>query len=372
MRRLGDLARLVGGVVVGDAERSIVAVRSLEAAGPEDLAPLTSALYLEQARQSRAGAILSTAAAQQAGLAADLVLCEHPAEALVVVLEALYPRRAEAPGVHPSAVVAPSATVASSATVGPFAVVGEEATLGEGVRIGSHAVVGRGCRIGDGAILHPHVVLYDRVLVGERTEIHAGAVIGADGFGYVSRGLVHRKVPQVGGVRIGADVEIGAGSAIDRATLEETTIGDGTKIDNLVQVGHNVQVGAGCLLCGQAGIAGSAKLGDGVVLAGQSGVAGHLELGTGVRVAAQGAVLSSVGSGLVGGTPAVPIERWRRQVAALGRLADALRRLRRIERALIAADLIAPDLIATKQPAEAGSAAAADASGGRAAGVEEE
>jgi UDP-3-O-[3-hydroxymyristoyl] glucosamine N-acyltransferase len=176
-------------------------------------------------------------------------------------------------------------------------------------------------------------VLYDDTEIGPGSVVHAGAVLGADGFGYATQGGAHHKVPQVGRVVVEADVEIGANSTIDRATLGETRIGEGTKIDNLVQVGHNVRVGRHCILCGQAGIAGSTSLGDGVVLAGQAGVAGHIEVGDRVQVAAKSAALASVEPGMVvAGIPAVELRRWRRQVALLSRLEEMSRRLRALEK----------------------------------------
>ena len=199
--------------------------------------------------------------------------------------------------------------------------------------IGGRARIGRGCRVGAEAVLHPHVVLYDGTDIGNRVEVHAGSVLGADGFGYASDARGHVKVPQVGRTVVEADVEIGALSAIDRALLEETRIGAGSKIDNLVQVGHNVQVGRGCLLCGQVGIAGSARLGDHVVLGGQSGAADHVEIASGVQAAGKSAILQSVSEpGLqVGGIPAVDLKRWRRQQARLGLLDRMARRLRALE-----------------------------------------
>ncbi|MGH9360539.1 MAG: UDP-3-O-(3-hydroxymyristoyl)glucosamine N-acyltransferase, partial [Thermoanaerobaculia bacterium] len=185
--------------------------------------------------------------------------------------------------------------------------------------------------------LHPHVVLYDRTEIGEGAVVHAGVVLGSDGFGYATHGGVHHKIPQVGRVVIEEGVEIGANSAVDRATLGETRIGRGSKLDNLVQVGHNVQVGPASVLCGQVGIAGSARLGAGVVLAGQVGVANHLELGDGTQVAAKSAVLASAPAGSrLAGIPAVELRSWRRQAVLLAKLEEMARRLRALERRLAA------------------------------------
>jgi UDP-3-O-[3-hydroxymyristoyl] glucosamine N-acyltransferase len=191
--------------------------------------------------------------------------------------------------------------------------------------------------VGEGAVLHPHSVLYAETEVGPGSVVHSGAVLGADGFGYATQGGVHHKVPQVGRVVVGRDVEVGANSTIDRATLGETRIGDGTKIDNLVQIGHNVQVGRHCILCGQAGIAGSTRLGDYVVLAGQAGVSGHIHLGDGAQVAAKSAALTSVEPRTqVAGIPAIELRRWRRQSVLIARLEETSRRLRALEKKLAA------------------------------------
>jgi UDP-3-O-[3-hydroxymyristoyl] glucosamine N-acyltransferase len=237
-------------------------------------------------------------------------------------------------GVHPTAVVAPTAEVAAGAHLGPYVVVGAGARVGAGAVLHAHVVVGDECEIGEAAVLHPHVVLYRGTRIGARSVLHAGTVLGADGFGYAYDAGVHHKIPQLGHVEIGADVEIGALSAVDRALLGASRVGDGTKIDNLVQVGHNVEIGRAAVLCGQAGIAGSTRLGDGVVLAGQAGVGGHLTIGDGVQVASKSAVYDDVAAGeAVAGIPAQPIGVWRRQQALARRLTDFWRRLRRLERA---------------------------------------
>jgi UDP-3-O-[3-hydroxymyristoyl] glucosamine N-acyltransferase len=330
-RSLGELAARIGGEVAGDPRRRVERIRTLDEAGSDDLSFLTSARYLAAARASRAGAIL--VGRRTEGLAADQLVVADPARALAELLDWLHPEPRAAAGVHPTAVIGPGAEVHPSAHVGPYAVIGARARVGAGAAVHSHVVVGEECEVGEGAILHPHVVLYRRVRVGALSVVHAGAVLGADGFGYATQGGAHTKIPQVGDVEIGREVEIGALSAVDRALLGSTSIGDGTKIDNLVQVGHNVRIGRGAILCGQAGIAGSARLGDGVVLAGQAGVAGHLTVGEGARVASKSAVYAPVEAGQsVAGIPAVGIGSWRRQQALLRRLQELWRRLRALER----------------------------------------
>jgi UDP-3-O-[3-hydroxymyristoyl] glucosamine N-acyltransferase len=215
-------------------------------------------------------------------------------------------------------------------------VIEDGARVGAGARIGPHAVVGRGCRVGAGSVLHPHVVLYDGTEVGERTIVHAGARLGADGFGFVPGPEGLRKVPQVGVCRVGDDVEIGANTTIDRGSIGDTVIGDGTKIDNLVQIGHNCRLGRGVVVVSQVGISGSTRVGDGAVLGGQAGVQGHIEIGAGARIGAQAGVTASVPAGaVVSGYPARPHREALRVQAAVFSLPRLVERLRALERAVL-------------------------------------
>ncbi len=336
--RLGELAEAACGEVSGDPETRIAGLRTLEHAGPGDLSLFTAGSYRDRLEGSRAAAFLVPP--KLAELAAEtgrpLLVHPEPALALARLVPLFHPAASPAPGVHPTAVVGAGCDIDPAAHLGPYVVVGDRSTVAAGAVLHPHAVVGRDCRIGAGAVLHPHVVLYDHTEVGERTILHAGVVLGGDGFGYATTaGFEHVKVPQVGRTVIGADVEIGALSAVDRAALEATRIGDGTKIDNLVQVGHNVEIGRRCILSGQAGIAGSARLGDRVVVAGQSGIAGHLEVGSGTQIAAKSAVLQTVEAGRkVGGVPAFDLGKWRRAITVFPRLGELFRRLRAVEKRL--------------------------------------
>jgi UDP-3-O-[3-hydroxymyristoyl] glucosamine N-acyltransferase len=329
--RLGELAARVGGRVAGDPERTLHGLRALPSAGPEHLSFFTDPTLRRQAEASAAGAILTGPAAR--GLRHDLLIVDDPGLALIELLRLFHPEPAPAPGVHPTAIVGAGARVAPTASIAAYVVLGEGCEIGDGAVLHPFVCVGAGCRIGRAAVLHPHVVLYPRSVVGERAVLHAGAVVGADGFGYLARAGRHVKVPQVGSAVLEDDVEVGANSTIDRATLDETRVGAGTKIDNLVQVGHNVRIGRSSILCGQAGIAGSSTLGDGVVLAGQSGVSNRVTIGDGARVAGKSAVFGDVAPGAqVAGTPAIEASRWRRQVALLARLPEIRRRLAALER----------------------------------------
>ncbi len=329
---LAELARRLGGEVVGDPATRVAAVRPLAAAGPEDLSFLTQARYRDEAVRSRAAAILVAPGVRLEGRA--LLVVENPSLSLARVIELFHPRESPPPGIHPTAVVGAGCEIDGSAAIGPYAVIGDGTVIGAASVVGAHAVTGRRCRLGEGVVLHPHAVLYDATELGDRVVVHAGVVLGADGFGYASRGAEHVKVPQVGRVVVEDDVEIGALSAVDRATLEETRVGRGTKIDNLVQVGHNVAIGRGCILCGQAGIAGSARLGDSVVVGGQSGVMGHHEIPSGTQIAGKSMAMEQSGGGQIAGIPAVDIRKWRRQTVLLGRLGETTRRLRALEKRL--------------------------------------
>lgn len=335
---LAELAELVGGEVRGDPTRTVSAVKTLDTAGPGDLSFLTSVKYRDAARSSAAGALLVGRDLGTDDLpAGDLLICTDPYHALAQILGYLHPRPVRPAGIHPTAVIEDGAEVSPTAHVGPLVVVGSGSRIEEGVVLHPHVVVGRRCRIGHESVLFSHVSIYDETEIGARVIIHSGTVIGADGFGFADHAGSRVKLPHVGRVVLEDDVEIGANSAVDRATLDETRIGAGSKLDNLVQVGHNVRIGRGAILCGQAGVSGSALLGDRVILAGQSGVAGHLELGDGASLAGKSAAFKSVPAGqMVAGVPAVPAARWRRQVAGLAHLEELRRRLNKMEKELAA------------------------------------
>lgn len=331
--RLRELAERLGAELQGDPERAISAVKPLATATEGDLAFLTHARYRELARESRAGALL--VGAHEDDLGHDLLVCADPYLALAELLALFHPSAPATPGVHPTAAVGEEVKVDPTASVAAYAVIGDGSRIGARARVGAMVVIGRNCELAEDVVLHPSVVLYDGTRIGARSVVHAGSVIGADGFGYAQRHGHHVKIPQIGSVQIKEDVEIGANTTIDRATLEETVVGAGSKIDNLVQVGHNVRLGSDCILVSQSGIAGSSELGDGVIVAGQSGIGGHLRIGAGARVAAKSAVFKNVGNGeQVAGIPALDAGRWRRQQAILSHLQELLRRVRRLEEEL--------------------------------------
>ena len=239
------------------------------------------------------------------------------------------------PTIHPTAVIGAGTEVAPSASIGPYAVLGGGTRVGERARIGAQVVVGAECEVGADAVLHPHVTLYDGVVVGARSVVHSGARLGADGFGFVPEGGGLRKVPQVGGCVIGEDVEIGANTTIARGSIGDTTVGAGTKIDNLVQIGHNCRIGRSVVIVSQVGISGSTRVGDGAVLGGQAGIQGHIEIGAGARIGAQSGVTASVAAGAtVSGYPARPHREALRVQAAVFGLPRLLQRLKHLEQAV--------------------------------------
>jgi UDP-3-O-[3-hydroxymyristoyl] glucosamine N-acyltransferase len=253
--------------------------------------------------------------------------------ALVEVLVLLAPPVPHLPpGIHPTALVDPTANVAGAA-LGPYVIVGPRATVGPGTQLHSHVTLGGDVRIGRDCVLWPGVVIRERVWLGDRVIVHPNTTIGADGFGYLQRDGRHVKIPQVGTVEIGDDVEIGAGCCVDRARSGATRIGRGAKIDNLVQIGHNVQVGEDCIIVSQCGISGSSTLGRGVMLGGQVGVADHVRIGDRARLIAQAGVTTDLqGDQAYGGSPAVPQRQFWRTVAAQQRLADLLAELRELKK----------------------------------------
>ncbi|MBX3133107.1 MAG: UDP-3-O-(3-hydroxymyristoyl)glucosamine N-acyltransferase [Gemmatimonadaceae bacterium] len=331
--RLAEIAAAVGGTVQGDPETRVSRIAPLDRADGEALSFLASPKYLKLLAGTQAGAILVSPDLKDApGGCANRVVVAKPHEAILALLPRLY-RQPERPfvGVHATAVVDPSAQVDADACVEPYAVIGAGARVGRGAWIGAHCVVGEGVTVGENVRLYPQVTLYPGVQLGSRVAIHSGSRIGSDGFGYVFHGGAHQKIPHVGGCIIGNDVEIGANCTIDRGSIDQTVIGDGTKLDNLVHVAHNVRIGRLCLMAAQVGIAGSVRIGDGVVMAGQVGVSGHVSVGDKATLTAQAGIISDVPSGEVwGGYPARPHKDSLRGYAALAKLPGLLKRLQRL------------------------------------------
>lgn len=329
-----ELAALVQGKLVGDGTISILAARSVGEAGPGDITFIENERYAKLLRTSPASAAIVGPHFKRAPENPDVpvIEVEDPITAFVAVRKHL---AAEAKprwvGVHPKAYVAPTAKIGENVAIYPFAYVGDDAEIGDGSTLHPGAVVGDRCKLGRDVVIRPNAVLYEDVILGDRVEIHAGSVLGGDGFGYRFVEGKHVKVPQTGRVEVGADVEIGANCTVDRATFEATRIGEGSKIDNLVMIGHNNQIGRHNLLCGQVGIAGSCKTGDYVVMAGQAGIKDKTEIGDRVVVGAQAGVHRNVPTGSqVLGSPAIPVREQRRIFQMIARLPEMHKHLREL------------------------------------------
>jgi UDP-3-O-[3-hydroxymyristoyl] glucosamine N-acyltransferase len=305
----------------GDEARRFADVAPLGTAGPEDVSFLDNRRYLDAFRQSRAGACLvAPDAVKAAPSGMSLLIAKDPYRAYAKVAAAFHPPRAFEPGIHPAAHIGKDARIGEGCRIEAGAAIGARADIGRRCHIAANAVIGEGVAIGDDGWIGPGASISHAVL-GRRAIVHGGARIGQDGFGFALGPQGHLKVPQLGRVMIGDDVEIGANTTIDRGAGPDTVVGDGTKIDNLVQIAHNVRIGRGCVIVAQVGISGSTRIGDFVMLGGQAGLTGHLEIGDGAKVAAQAGVMRDIEPGVtVGGSPAVPQRQWLKGVALIERM----------------------------------------------------
>jgi len=331
---LTALAEHVGAVVEGDGTVEIHTVAPIDEAGPGALSFVANPKYARFVETTNASALIL-----QPGIECRRVpVLRHPNPYLTFarVIKLIYPDRPLVePGIHPAAVVASDACIDPAAAIGAFCHVERGARIGKHVQLVSSVYIGEDVVIGEGCLLYPGVRIMRGCRIGQRAIIHSGAVIGSDGFGFAPSETGLEKIKQVGWVEIGDDVEIGSNVTIDRGAMGPTRVGNGTKIDNLVQLGHNVQVGAHCIIVAQVGISGSTRLGDRVVLAGQVGLTGHLELGDGVQVGAQSGVHNSIPAGETWlGSPAREFKTSARIEAAIPRLPDLLKRVRALEKKL--------------------------------------
>jgi UDP-3-O-[3-hydroxymyristoyl] glucosamine N-acyltransferase len=328
--RLREIAEAVSGRITGDGEAEITGFNSLADAGPADVSFLANPKYIPFLATTRAAAVLVPDMPVPAGVVIraglHLVRVANPDLAFTQVVAAFAPRPVPPPpGIHPSAVVAGDVRVGAGVAIGPCAVVGDGAVIGDGTVIYPNVTIGAAAVIGAACTLYPQSSVRERCRLGDRVVLHNGAVIGSDGFGYTTVDGVHQKIPQVGIVVVEDDVEIGANATIDRARFGRTRIGRGTKIDNLVQIAHNVEVGEHCIIVSQVGIAGSTRLGNHVTLAGQAGITGHIVIGDKAVVTAQSGVSKAVAPGsVVRGSPAQEIKVNQAQEVAARRLPAAL------------------------------------------------
>jgi len=343
MQTAKSLAEAVGANLEGDGAIELRGVAAPERAGPHDL------IYVEKAKhagRATASAALCVIAAENIALPGKTVLrSPQPKVAFAKAAALILGKSPIAIGIHPTAIVAPLARVGASVGIGPFTVIGEDAHIGEGTQIGAHSVIGAGSWIGNDCRIHPRVTLYAGVRIGHRVEIHSGAVIGADGFGYAQGEGRYWKFPQAGIVEISDDVEIGANTTIDRGSLDDTRIAEGVKLDNLVHIGHNCQIGAHTVMAAQAGLSGSCDFGKHVVVGGQAGFGEQCYLEDGAIIGGQSGVLGgkTIRSGqTVWGTPARPLEKFKEQFAWQARLPELASRIQELE-AKLEAQTKSPD-----------------------------
>jgi len=323
------IAGIVGGELRGDPATLVSGVAPLDRARPNDVSFVATGRYSQRLRDTQAGVVLITPElAQSQSSAPSLIVVPKPHEALLSLLPEFYPELDRTPAIHETAQLGRGAKIGAGVSLDEYAVIGAGAVLGDGVWIGAHAVIGAGVRIGEKTRIYPSVTLYSGSEIGARVRIHAGSVIGSDGFGYTFRAGEHAKIPHIGRCIVGDDVEIGANTTVDRGSIDDTVIGAGTKVDNLVQIGHNVHVGRLCLIMAQVGVAGSTHIEDGCVLAGQAGIAGHVTIGAGAKIAAQAGVFGDVPAGETwSGYPARPHRESLRATGALFKLPAVLKRI---------------------------------------------
>jgi UDP-3-O-[3-hydroxymyristoyl] glucosamine N-acyltransferase len=328
-----ELAQLLGGALHGEGEREVQDVASLAAAGPSDLTYLEGDKYLDLARACRAACILVP---KDCMLPAQTSIeVENPKLAFIRAAEFICPPRPAPPGVHPTAVIAPDVRLAEDVVVSPYVVIERGVEVGRGTYLGPGVWLGEDAKIGSHCVFYPRVSVYAGVKIGNRVILHSGVVIGSDGFGYVFAGGRYEKFPQRGGVVIEDDVEIGSNSTVDRGSLGITVVGQGTKIDNLVQIAHNVRIGRHCVIAAQTGISGSAELGDYVVIGGQVGVADHIRIEEGAMIGGQAGIFRTVRKGTkVWGTPARPLEEFKKVYAQLASLPNLARKVKEMARQL--------------------------------------
>ena len=330
-RTLSELAVELGGEVIGDGSTVIRGVAGIREALPGDLTFIANSRYDSHLAETRASAVICSPERREAHL--PLLVVENPYLAFQRAVGIFRPdRHRPGPGVHPTAQVAGDVVLGRDVAIGPFCIVESGASLGDRVVLMGGCYVGHGATVGEDSYFYPRVVLREECIVGARCIVQPGVIVGSDGFGFAFDAGRYHKVPQVGNVVIGDDVEIGANTTIDRATTHSTRIGDGTKIDNLVQIGHNVVVGKHCIIVAQVGVSGSTELDDHVTLGGQAGLVGHIKIGKGAMVGAQSGVTKSVGAeAVVTGYPATTHTIWRRLQAMIHRLPDLFQRSKELE-----------------------------------------
>jgi UDP-3-O-[3-hydroxymyristoyl] glucosamine N-acyltransferase len=332
--KLGELATRLGAELRGDAELEVTGVKGIEEAGPTEVTFVANPRYAGLARKTRAAAVLVEPGFQE--ISAATLRIQNPYLAFSRALALFYQPPVYSPGIHPTAVIHPSAEIGEDAHIGAYVVVGPQVRLGAHATLLPHVVLYPGVQVGQHLFAHAHSVVRENCILGDHVTLENGAIVGSDGFGFAKNDQGHwEKIPQSGPVRLGNRVDVQANACIDRATVGVTEIGEGSKIDNLVQVGHGSRVGENTLICAQTGLAGSSVIGNNVILAGQTGIAGHLTVGDGVVLTAQSAVSHDVPPGkVISGSPGFDNRVWLRAVTIFQRLPELLKRLDRVEKSL--------------------------------------
>ena len=339
--KLREIALLLEGRTIGDGDTEITGVAGLSEAGAGDITFVGSGRFIKEAKDSAAAAVIVKEFVE--GIEKPQIACTNPQLAFAVLLGHFYVKPHQHLGVSDMAAVSQSAIVGENVTIYPFAYISDHASIGKGTVIYPGVFIGEGSSVGEGCTFYPNVTVREGVIIGARVIVHAGSVIGADGFGYVFDGRAHRKIPQVGGVIIEDDVEIGANTTIDRATTGMTVVGCGTKIDNQVQIGHNTKVGRGAILVAQVGIGGSSTVGDGVVLGGQAGIADHTTIEAGTMLGAKGGFMGNVKKGIYSGGPAIPHRDWLKSTAIFAQLPELKKRIHDLEEQIKALKCVKKD-----------------------------
>ncbi|MBA3543203.1 MAG: UDP-3-O-(3-hydroxymyristoyl)glucosamine N-acyltransferase [Chthoniobacterales bacterium] len=329
--KLQELAKMCGGSIAGEAGCEITGAASLAEATPGEITFYGNPRYLAAFRKTRASAAFVPLDFEEQ-IVSSQIRVEDPTKAFEQVVLRFAPRPITFPaGVHPSAVIAPEASLGKDVSIGACVVVEAGSRIGDGTRLGAHSYIGHETTIGSGCLIYPNVTIRERTRIGERVIIHSGTVIGSDGFGFEMAAGGHKKVPQIGIVQIDNDVEIGANTTIDRARFGRTWIQEGVKIDNLVQIAHNVVIGKHSIIVAQVGIAGSVRIGSGVVIGGQAGIIGHIEIDDGTLIGAQSGVSKSLHGGTWWATPTVPLKEAKQQLAWVRRLGKLFERVKALE-----------------------------------------
>jgi UDP-3-O-[3-hydroxymyristoyl] glucosamine N-acyltransferase len=337
---LEELAERIGGRISGDPAIEITGVAGLREARKGDITFLLDRKNISHVMSTEAAAIIITSditeeLTHEQREKLNMLLVENPQLSFAKALEVFYPAPVPAPRISDDAIVGKDIHVGDDVAIYPLSFIGDKVRLGSRVTVSSGVYIGAGVEIDDDTYIHPNVTIRENTRIGKHVTIHAGTVIGSDGFGYVLDNGMHHKIPQVGGVVIEDNVEIGANVTIDRATVGDTVIGSGTKIDNLVQIAHNVKIGKNCIIVSQVGISGSVDIGDGAVIAGQVGIRDHLSIGKGAMIGAQSGVGSDIPDGQIySGSPAIPHRIWLRAQSMYAKLPDYVKRIQKLERKL--------------------------------------